>query len=551
MQEDEKGGMRVVGEFGQGESVGELEVMTETTRPATLHAIRDTEVARLPESLFNSLALEHPGITIQISKIIASRMRALIDDPLSEQLRGADRSRNAPVKKTSSAMNLRTVCVLPVTSGVPVSEFAHRLSNALQQISTPNGVTVLNQAAILNHLGRHAFSRMGKLKLQGYLADLEEKYGMVIYVADTSVNAPWTQTCISQADSILLVGLAEGSPAIGEYERFLVGMKTTARKELVLLHLERFCPSGLTRQWLKNRMWVNGGHHHIQMSFRTTPEPVHTQARRFGSALKQRVQILQAEITKYTSKRLRNAPIYSAGTPIKSDFHRLARRLCGKSIGLVLGGGGARGISQVGVIRALEEAGIPIDIVGGTSIGAFVGALYSRDADIVPVLGRAKKFAGRMASLWRFVLDLTYPSVSYTTGHEFNRGVFKTFGNSQIEDFWLEFYCNTTSISKSRMEIHTSGYAWRYIRASMSLAGLLPPLCDEGEMLLDGGYVDNLTVAHMKSLGADVIFAVDVGSIDDNTPQEFGDSLSGFWAFMNRFVLHTPYLAGRELNRNF
>ncbi|CUS10033.1 unnamed protein product [Tuber aestivum] len=541
VQEDEKGGMRVVGEFGQGESVGELEVMTETTRPATLHAIRDTEVARFPKSLFNSLALEHPGITIQISKIIASRMRALIDDPLSEQRRGADRSRNAPVKKISSTMNLRTVCVLPVTSGVPVSEFAHRLSSALQQISTPNGVTVLNQAAILNHLGRHAFSRMGKLKLQGYLGDLEEKYGMVIYVADTSVNAPWTQTCISQADSILLVGLAEGSPAIGEYERFLVGMKTTARKELVLLHLERYCPSGLTRQWLKNRMWVNGGHHHIQMSFRTTPEPVHTQARRFGSALKQRVQILQAEITKYTSKRLRNAPIYSAGTPVKSDFHRLARRLCGKSIGLVLGGGGARGISQVGVIRALEEAGIPIDIVGGTSIGAFVGALYSRDADIVPVLGRAKKFAGRMASLWRFVLDLTYPSVSYTTGHEFNRGIFKTFGNSQIEDFWLEFYCNTTSISKSRMEIHTSGYAWRYIRASMSLAGLLPPLCDEGEMLLDGGYVDNLTVAHMKSLGADVIFAVDVGSIDDNIPQEFGDSLSGFWAFLNRWNPFSPH----------
>ena len=63
----------------------------------------------------------------------------------------------------------------------------------------------------------------------------------------------------------------------------------------------------------------------------------------------------------------------------------------------------------------------------------------------------------------------------------------------------------------------------------MSLAGLLPPLCDEGSMLLDGGYIDNLTVAHMKSLGADTIFAVDVGSLDDQTPQQFGDSLSGFW----------------------
>lgn len=273
----------------------------------------------------------------------------------------------------------------------------------------------------------------------------------------------------------------------------------------------------------------------MQMSFRTTSLPVHPQTTRFGTALKQRVQVLQAEIQKYTSRRVRQTPIYSADTPFKGDFHRIARRLCGKSIGLVLGGGGARGISQVGIIRALEEAGIPIDIIGGTSIGSFIGALYARDADVVPMYGRAKKFAGRMASMWRFALDLTYPSASYTTGHEFNRGIFKTFGNTQIEDFWLEFYCNTTNISKSRSEIHTSGYAWRYVRASMSLAGLLPPLCDEGSMLLDGGYVDNLTVSHMKSLGANVIFAVDVGSLDDDTPQNFGDSLSGFWAFVNRW----------------
>ena len=69
----------------------------------------------------------------------------------------------------------------------------------------------------------------------------------------------------------------------------------------------------------------------------------------------------------------------------------------------------------------------------------------------------------------------------------------------------------------------------------MTLAGLLPPLCDDGNMLLDGGYVDNLTVQHMKSLGADVIFAVDVGALDDNTPQTYGDSLSGFWASFNRW----------------
>jgi lysophospholipid hydrolase len=398
----------VIGEYGQGDSVGELEVLTESARPGSLHAIRDTELAKFPKTLFNSLALEHPGITIKISKIIASRMRALVDDPLHEQSK--ERSTKATRTNVSSTVNLRTVAILPVTAGIPVVDFASRLVNALTQIGMPRGVVSLNQAAILNHLGRHAFSRMGKLKLSQYLADLEEKYGMVIYVADTPVKSPWTQTCISQADCILLVGLAESSPNIGEYERFLLTTKTTARKELVLLHAERYCPSGLTRKWLRNRPWINGSHHHIQMSFRATAEPVHHAGRRFGSAIKQRVQVIQAEIQKYTSRRLRQTPLYSADTPFKGDFHRLARRLCGKSVGLVLGGGGARGISQIGIIRALEEAGIPIDIVGGTSIGSFIGALYAWDADVVPMYGRAKKFAGRMGSMWRFALDLTYPS---------------------------------------------------------------------------------------------------------------------------------------------
>ncbi|KAL4890574.1 lysophospholipase nte1 [Aspergillus ambiguus] len=530
--EGSDGKMNVVGEYGQGESVGELEVMTESTRPATLHAIRDTELAKFPRSLFNSLAQEHPGITIQVSKLIAQRMRDLVERPIADK--GTEHGAGS-IKTATSTVNLRTVGILPVTAGVPVIEFGHRLLNALHQIGVTNGVTSLNQAAILNHLGRHAFNKMGKLKLSQYLADLEEKYGMVLYIADTNVNSPWTQTCITQADCILLVGLAESSPSIGEYERFLLGMKTTSRKELVLLHAERYCPPGLTRRWLKNRVWVNGGHHHIQMGFRLTAEPSHPQAKRFGTVLKERVQVIQAEIQKYTSRRIRQTPLYSAQTPFKGDFHRLARRLCGRSVGLVLGGGGARGIAQVGVIKALEEAGIPIDIIGGTSIGAFNGALYARDADVVPMYGRAKKFAGRMGSMWRFALDLTYPTVSYTTGHEFNRGIFKTFGDSQIEDFWLEFYCNTTNISKSRPEYHSSGYVWRYVRASMTLAGLIPPICDEGNMLLDGGYIDNLTVPHMKGLGADVIFAVDVGSIDDNTPQGYGDSLSGFWATINRW----------------
>jgi lysophospholipid hydrolase len=403
--QDKEGTFSVLGEYGQGDSVGELEVLTDTTRPASLHAIRDSELAKIPKMLFNSLAQEHPAITMKISRILARRMRALMDTPLIDMAK--DKVAIGGAKNPSSIVNLRTVAIMPIASGVPVAEFASRLVNALTQIGI--SVVSLNQTAILNHLGRHAFSRMGKLKLSQYLADLEEMYELVLYVADTSVQSPWTSTCITQSDCILLVGVADESSNVGEYERFLLTAKTTARKELVLLHSERLCPPGLTRKWLHNRMWINGGHHHVQMVVRRSSEPV-VPHKRFRSALKQRVQVIQAGIQKYTGRKIRQTPLYSAESTFKNDFHRLARRLCGKSVGLVLGGGGARGIAHVGIIRAMEEAGIPIDIVGGTSIGAFVGALYAWDVGVVPMYGRIKRFAGRMGSMWRFALDLTYPS---------------------------------------------------------------------------------------------------------------------------------------------
>lgn len=150
-------------------------------------------------------------------------------------------------------------------------------------------------------------------------------------------------------------------------------------------------------------------------------------------------------------------------------------------------------------------------------------------------VGRAKQFSGRMGNIWRILSDVTYPIVAYTTGHEFNRSLYKAFYDLHIEDMWLPYFCNTTNIMTSRMEIHETGYAWRFIRASMTLVGLLPPLCDNGSLLVDGGYIDNLPVAAMFSMGASAVFASDVGSLDDNSPRNFGDTVSGWWLLINRW----------------
>ncbi|CDQ99933.1 unnamed protein product [Oncorhynchus mykiss] len=140
-----------------------------------------------------------------------------------------------------------------------------------------------------------------------------------------------------------------------------------------------------------------------------------------------------------------------------SDFSRLARVLTGNSIAVVLGGGGARGCSHVGVIKAMEEAGIPIDIVGGTSIGSFIGALYAEERSAVRTKQRAREWSKAMNSVFKTILDLTYPITSMFTGAAFNTSISKVFQDKQAEDLWLPYFNVTTDITASAMRVHQDG----------------------------------------------------------------------------------------------
>lgn len=178
-----------------------------------------------------------------------------------------------------------------------------------------------------------------------------------------------------------------------------------------LLALRLFASSDALE--LQNRPWAHA-HHHVEMEGATPSIPrTSTVDAAPVVAFKNIAKRVENQIGKYT----KSIPRPHSRRPVAmSDFARLARRLCGKSIGIVLGGGGARGIAHLGVLRALADEGIPIDMVGGTSIGSFVGGLYAREGDLVSTYGRAKRFSGRMSTLWRILTDLTYPVVAYTTG---------------------------------------------------------------------------------------------------------------------------------------
>ncbi|KAJ3022388.1 UNVERIFIED_CONTAM: phosphatidylcholine and lysophosphatidylcholine phospholipase [Siphonaria sp. JEL0065] len=561
----------IYGEIGPGESIGELEVLTESRRPSTVHAIRDTEIAIVPKTLFNALAIRYPEMTIQISRMLAARSQGLaistvgsnnvlsmnpfgsgneLDEALGTLIGGgapnpalaaassAKKQSGSGVESAKNNYNLKTVGILPVNSMVPLAQFAERLKQGLELVGA--SVALLNNSAVVGKMGKHVFSTIGRLKLMSWLGEQEDTHRLVLYVADGGIGSQWTQRCIRQADCILLVGLGDEDPAIGEYERLVLSLKTTARKELVLLHNERYCAPGSTAAWLKSRLWIHA-HHHVQMPL-SSP-----QIFRQGFKVRKRTSHhlfdeLEAHFQRFYSRatsRLRNSEVRQATnshTGIRSDFARLARRLLNKSIGLALGGGSARGIAHVGVLRALEEAGIPIDMIGGTSMGSFVSGLYARESNHVSIYARAKGFAGQLSSKWTQFLDLTYPLTSLFTGHELNLAIWKCFDDTQIEDCWIPFFAVTVNITDSTMEVHQSGYMWRYIRASMSLAGYFPPLCEDGKMLVDGGYLNLVPVDIIVNKGADVAIAVDVSLGNDTSPVTYGDSLSGWWLMLARLV---------------
>ncbi|WUR04633.1 lysophospholipase (NTE1) [Vairimorpha necatrix] len=229
------------------------------------------------------------------------------------------------------------------------------------------------------------------------------------------------------------------------------------------------------------------------------------------------------------------------------DYERLGRYLMDKRIGLVLSGGGARGIAHIGVIQALEEEGIPIDIIGGSSMGALIGALYCKECDNGFVFVKAKKFCSAANSLWKILLDLTFPLISLFRGDALNRQLKKIFKNDLIQNLWLEYFCITTNLFTNEEEVHTTGLAWKYIRASMGLCGYVPPVVDPKGFLVDGGYLNNVPADIMMNMNVSKIIAVDVGTIEDNDYDEHDESFNGFVGLVHKFLGVRKYITMSEI----
>ncbi|CAH0722214.1 unnamed protein product, partial [Brenthis ino] len=496
------GKKELVGEYGKGDLVGIVEMVTQTRRSTTVMAVRDSELAKLPEGLFNAIKLRFPVVVTRLINLLGHRILGSWQKPTAG-LAGA-----AAMESRPSQHNFSTVAVVPVSDDVPLTAFTYELYHSLCAI----GPTVrLTSDVIRKLLGLTIMDPNNEYRLSSWLAQQEDKHKVALYQCDPSLTQ-WTQRCIRQADCILIVALGDKQPSIGKIEKEIERLAIRTQKELVLLHREGGPnPSG-TVHWLNMRSWVSQ-HHHVRCPHRM-----------FTRKSQYRISELYSKVL-------------MSEASVHSDFSRLARWLTATAVGLVLGGGGARGAAHVGMIRAIQEAGIPIDMVGGVSIGAFMGALWCMDRNITTVTQKAREWSKKMTEWGKQLLDLTYPATSMFSGKQFNTTIKATFGEVHIEDLWLPYFTVTTDISSSCMRVHRHGSLWRYIRASMSLSGYMPPLCDpvDGHLLLDGGYVNNLPADVMRSFGAKHILAIDVGSQDDTDLTNYGDDLSGWWLLWKRW----------------
>ncbi len=350
------------------------------------------------------------------------------------------------------------------------------------QLARVGSVFQVDAEVVTRHLGPDAAQRgpgdPGRAELTGWLHAVERDHDRVIYLPDAGDTA-WSRLCLSQADVVLLVASAGDDPSLGAVEARALATGVL-RCELALLHEADPAQASATAKWLECRPVAD--HHHLR-----------------------------------------------ADRP--ADVARLARMITGTGCGLVLGGGGARGLAHLGVIRALEEAGVPINVVGGTSMGAIMAGLYARG------LGDSERVraVSTIARHGRRLVTPTLPLVALSAGRYMDRILAEHLTATPIEDLPVRFFCVSTSLTRAEEVIHERGPLWAAVRASLALPGIWPPIYAAGELLIDGGAINNVPVDVMRSrIGSGSIVTVDVSpEVEPLTAAPFGHGLSG-WRVLGR-----------------
>lgn len=414
------------------------------------------------------------------NKLLASSAQASIG--LTQQLirRLQTERARAPVEKPV------ITGLMAITAGVDLADLGTRLAANMAVAGRVQRVDSALLAARLQALGVAADDDQNpevNRQVAVILDQIEAENDFVLMVADAELTA-WTRRCARHCDELLLVADANEPVCLHPIETDFLMLRpprAEAAQVLVLQHDDDKRTPTNTCAWLDRR-----------------PVADHVHLRRASAR----------------------------------DLGRLARLQTRTAVGLVLAGGGARGLSQLGIYRALLERGIEVDCVGGTSIGALMAMLVASDQPLEEVMQVARKAFGSSPTS-----DFNWlPLISLIKGERLRRLVresmmdlFRT--DPELEDLWKNFYCIATNYSTASEVVLRRGNLGRALRASIAIPGALPPVIFEGDLLCDGGTFNNFPVDVMRKMrGVGTVLGVDLSF---GQPRKIPHSeVPGTWALL-------------------
>ena len=399
----------------RGAVFGELALLGEGTRSASVRARRDSELLELGREPFESLIRTTPEFAVALTRSLGSRL-------------AATRPAAAP------AAPARTFGVVALDPHAPAAEVCELLAGALREHGT------------LAHVRRED---AGAAADRGALLDRAERGHDRVLLAggDAACDDDWTRFCRDEADLVIA---------------------------------------------------VSSGRHDARWAGPT--------AALHGCELLVAGPALPAATTDALAPR--EAHVIAPGTRLQDAAGALARRLTGRAVGLVLSGGGARAFAHLGVLDELHAAGVRIDRVGGTSMGALVAGFIASGDGPDELHAHFQNFFLRQNP----TNDYTLPAFSLIRGRKTRRMLVERFGDVRIEALPQRFYCVSCDLLGRSVVVHRTGVLRDALYASLAIPGIYPPLRDaRGRLLVDGGVLDNLPVEPMARAGEGPVIAVDVG----------------------------------------
>ncbi len=366
--------------------------------------------------------------------------------------------RNLRQTLLDAARREHSIAVVSLLPDVDVEHVADQLCAALrncgancERISAATVDATFGTGVAQTPLGDTAAHR----SLMAWLDARERAEQHLVYSAGPDDDA-WSERCLRQCDRVLLVLAAPSGPGDTALLATIRALELRVPIDLLLLRPDQAAAGDIAGWRLKTGA---GAHYHV----------------RPGSS---------------------------------ADYASLARQLSGHGIGLVLGGGGARGFAHIGLLRALEELKIPIDLTGGTSMGAFFAALRAWGLDS----REAQRVARATFVDHNYLNDYVLPRVSLLRGRKFLQHLRALFGETRIEDLRTPYFAVSTNLSRATTMVHDSGTLATWVGTSMAVPGVVPPVAWHGDLLVDGAVTNSLPTDVMHALGRGPIIASDVST---------------------------------------